>query len=506
MCLKADSWDINHYILSNYRINVQSFIIFCIFLTLKELSMKKNIIFTLFFAFSFFLACTPPPKVEGEASIPQDKLAEVQKFTPIASVINVPMEIRTSVVEKMLNTQLNDTLYASDTLTINGIKPVKIRVFKYDTIKISLNGDELEYKVPLKIWLQFQFTVGALGLSHTEYQEVEAGIALKFRSRLFIKNDWKIVTMTKADGYEWLSDPVIKVRFITIPFKPIADLVLSKQQDSFGAIVDKAVSDLLDAKKLIQPLWNKMQVPIKIADDPLIWLKLTPLGIYMTQLEGRDGVIRSSVGIKSIAETYLREAPVADTTAPLPEFIVPGKIDSGFVINLYCEINYQNASTMMNEYLQGRSFSSGKHEIVILNVDIYGIDGYAVVALELTGSYVGKVYVIGKVVFDTKKSTVSIEDLEFDVKTDNALHKSAEWLFHDIIISKVKPFLKFPMRENLLESQLMVQKMLCNHQVASNVVINGAIDSLAVGGVRFTQDAIQAVILSKGSLTLKVQE
>ncbi len=468
--------------------------------------MKFILFVSLLFTTTFFLTCTPPPKVEGEASIPQDKIAEIQKFSPVASVINVPLEIRTSVVEKMLNTQLNDTLYANDTLTINGIKPVKIRVFKYDTIKISLNGDELEYKVPLKIWLQFQFTVGALGLSHTEYQEVEAGIALKFRSRLFIKNDWSIVTMTKSDGYEWLSDPVIKVRFITIPFKPIADLVLSKQQESFGAIVDKAVSDLLDAKKLLQPLWNKIQVPIKIADDPLIWLKLSPLGIYMTQLEGHEGVIKSSVGIKSIAETYFREAPIADTTAPLPEFIVPGKIDSGFVINLYCEINYQNASTMMNEYLQGRSFSSGKREIVILNVDVYGIDGYAVVALDLTGSYVGKIYLIGKVVFDTKKAIISIEDLEFDVKTDNALHKSAQWLFHDIIISKVKPFLKFPMRESLLESQLMIQKMLCNHHVASNVVINGTIDSLAVGGVRFTENAIQAIILSKGSLVLRVQE
>jgi hypothetical protein len=444
--------------------------------------------------------------VEGEASIPEEKIAELKKFPPVASVINVPMEIRTSVVEKMLNTQLNDTLYRNDTMTINGISPVKIRVFKYDTIKLALNGDELEYKVPLKIWLQFQFTIGAMGLSHTEYQEVEAGIMLKFRSRLFIKNDWKIVTMTKSDGYEWLSDPVIKVRFITIPVKPLADMILSKQQESFGAIVDKAVSELLDAKKLLQPLWSKMQIPIKIADDPLIWLKLSPMGIYMTQLEGHEGMIRSSVGIKSIAETYFNDAPLSDSTTPLPEFIVPGKIDSGFVINLYCEINYDNASQMIGEFLQGRSFSSGRHEIVILDVRVYGIDGYAVVALELTGSYVGKIYVIGKVVYDSAKSIISIEDLEFDVKTSNALHNSAQWLFHDIIISKVKPFLKFPIRERLLESQLMIQKMLCNHQITSNVIINGSIDSLAVGGVRFTENAIQAVILSRGSLTLRVQE
>jgi hypothetical protein len=52
----------------------------------------------------------------------------------------------------------------------------------------------------------------------------------------------------------------------------------------------------------------------------------------------------------------------------------------------------------------------------------------------------------------------------------------------------------------------MVQKMLCNHQIANNVTISGSIDSLAVGGVRFTDNAIQAVVLSRGSLILKVQE
>jgi hypothetical protein len=468
--------------------------------------MKFNYTLIVIFSLAVITSCTRPPRVEGEASIPKDRLAEIQKFSPVASVINVPMQIRTSVVEKMLNTQLNDTLYRNDTMTISGIRPVKIRVFKYDTIKLSLNADELEYRVPLKIWLQFQFTVGAMGLSHTEYQEVEAAIALKFRSRLFVKNDWKIVTMTKSEGYEWLSDPVVKVRFITIPVKPIADMILSKQQDSFGAMVDKAVADLLDTKKLLQPLWNKMQVPIKIADDPLIWLKLTPKGIYMTQLEGKEGVIRSSVGIKSIAETFFNEVPLSDSAAPLPEFIIPGSIDSGFVINLYAETSYESGSALMKEYLQGRSFSSGRHEVVILDVNVYGIDGYAVVALDLTGSYVGKVYVIGKVVFDSDKSVISIEDLEFDIKTKNALHNSAQWLFHDIILSKVKPFLKFPMRESLLESQLMIQKMLCNHHLSSNVVLSGTIDSLAVGGVRFTEDAIQAVILSRGSLTLRVQE
>jgi hypothetical protein len=103
--------------------------------------MKFNYTLIVIFSLAVITSCTRPPRVEGVASIPKDRLAEIQKFSPVASVINVPMQIRTSVVEKMLNTQLNDTLYRNDTMTISGIRPVKIRVFKYDTIKLSLNAD-----------------------------------------------------------------------------------------------------------------------------------------------------------------------------------------------------------------------------------------------------------------------------------------------------------------------------------------------------------------------------
>jgi len=50
-----------------------------------------------------------------------------------------------------------------------------------------------------------------LGISHTEYQDVEASIALKFKSKISFKGNWKISTETQPDGYEWLSDPVVKI-------------------------------------------------------------------------------------------------------------------------------------------------------------------------------------------------------------------------------------------------------------------------------------------------------
>ena len=331
-------------------------------------------------------------------------------------------------------------------------------------------------------------------------------MALTFRSRLFVKNDWQLVTMTQPEGYEWISNPVIKVRFLTIPIKPIADLLLSGQQKTISSMIDREINTVLNVKKLLLPLWSQIQDPILLSENPRMWLRLSPQAVYMTQLQGVEGNIVSSVGIKSVAETFFADKPEVKKKDSLPDFIIPGKVDSSFILNLYAEMNYEAASDLLQTFLSGRSFKSGRREVIVQDVAISGMDGYALVSMDFIGSYRGKVYVYGKPLYDSATSTVSIEDLDFDITTQSVAHKTADWLLHGIIISKVKPFLKFPLKEPLLESQLMVQKMLCHSEVSKNVYITGAIDSLSVGGVAFTDNAIQAIVFARGALLLTVHD
>jgi hypothetical protein len=459
----------------------------------------------LIFTLCVLLGCAPRTAVTPGPALPQG-IPPAAQFTPVASVINMPIELKAWYLEKVLNEQVKDLLYECDTLTLGGMKPVKIKIWKRDSITIGLDGNELSYRVPLKILLQFSFTVSALGLSHTEHQEFEAGIALKFKSKFSIKDNWKISTATLPDGYEWLSEPVIRVRFLTLPIRPLADFIMSQQQTGIGAMVDTAVGSTLDFKKILRPLWHRLQSPISVSEDPPVWLRLSPLGVSLTQPSGARGVIRTTLGIKSVAETYIGDAPGTTLSDSLPEFVSPSRLDSSFVINLYSEISYESASQMMQGFLRGRNFSSTGREVIIQDVNIYGIQGYAVVSLDLTGSYKGKIYAIGHIKYNPESSTVSIEDLEYDLSTQNSLHKTAGWLLHGIILSKIQPYLKFPLHEKLLEAQLMVQKMLAHREISKNVFISGTIDSLSLGGVTLTDRAIRAVLLARGSMAIAIQD
>jgi hypothetical protein len=343
-------------------------------------------------------------------------------------------------------------------------------------------------------------------LSHTETQDFEAALALEFHSKILVDSTWKLSTVTRSDGYAWLSEPVVKVRFLTIPIKPVADLLLQSQQNAISTIIDKQVGEVCNVKSMLMPLWSKIQDPILISQDPQVWLRLSPREVYLTPLKGVDGAIVGSVGVKSVVETFFSDRPACRKCDSLPFIKIPTTADSSFVLNLYSEMSYEAATQMLQGLLVGREFKNKDKEVIVKDVSMTGVKGYALITMEFTGSYEGRVFVYGRPQYDSSTTTVSIEDLDFDLSTQNVLHKAANWMLHGVIIKNVKPYLKFPLKEKLQESKLMVQKIIGNSAVSKNVFLNGAIDSLSVGGVRLTDKAIQASVFARGSLQLSVHD
>jgi len=451
--------------------------------------------------------CASKPRYGGTEAprVPSGKEAAVL-FTPVPSVINLPLEIKTSFIEKTVNEQLPRVLYECDTLTLGPFKNVKVTARKKGNIKMQLSGNELIYKVPLSINMRVSLTIGALGFSHTEHQDVEAGITLDLRSRIFLNNDWSLNTVTKPQGYTWTSDPVVKVRSVSIPVKPVADFLLSKQFGTIGEIIDNTVAATVDVKEIINPLWQRLQEPAALGaaeSSQNLWLRLTPQSVYMSPISGRGGNLNTSLGIRTVAETFIGEKPPALAPVKLPNFTAPGKIDSTFVINLYSEISYDQATLMSRQMLMGIPFKSGKHEVIVEDIKISGIDGFMLIRLDLTGSFRGRVFVIGEAAYDEKTQTMSIKNLNYDMTTQNRLHKSANWLMRGIIISKMEPLLRFPLKETLEDAQAIAQYMLKNNEVYEGIYLNGKLDSLTIGGVALTESSIRTVILAKGSLSVR---
>ena len=469
--------------------------------------MRKNFIY-IFIAACFLAGCT------GKSALRVDEgygepVAAAEPFTPVPSIIYLPAEIKTDYIEKAVNEQLSGTLYQSDTITLGGISNVRVTVRKNGRIKIRAQDDELLYSVPLKISMRFSFTISVLGLSHTEYQDADAGISIALRSKIALKNNWRLVTKTKADGYAWTSDPVVKVRSFSIPVKPAADYLMARQVDIIGRLVDKSVSGSVNVKEFVEPLWQQIRTPIEIpaADLPhKIWLRLNPAEIYMTQLSGQGGSISGTAGIRAVTEAFIGDKPEPLPEAELPDFEPPPETDSTFVINLYSEIPFENATLMSREMFAGKTLKSGRQSVTVRDIEIAGTkNGLAEVRLDLTGSINGKVCVTGKAVYNEKTQMLTIENMDFDIQTQSNFQKARNWLLKGIIVSKIKPHLKFPLKDAFDEAKVLADNMLAGYKLYEGVSLNGRLDSLSIGGVELTETGFRVVIVVKGFVSVGVK-
>ena len=193
---------------------------------------------------------------------------------------------------------------------------------------------------------------------------------------------------------------------------------------------------------------------------------------------GHDGALVSRVGIKSVVETFLGDKPAGGKKDSIPNFILPTGVDSSFVLNLYSEMNYDAATLLLRGLLIGKDFKSGSRQVIVQDVTMTGVSGYALIGLDLIGSFNGRVYVYGSPRFDPATDTVSIENLNFDISTQNLAQQyveaSALFFLHLLLGSvtycctiptSAPVVIRFPERQRLGELSAHPGRRLCYRSV-----------------------------------------
>ena len=109
-------------------------------------------------------------------------------------------------------------------------------------------------------------------------------------------------------------------------------------------------------------------------------------------------------------------------------------------------------------------------------------------------------------VYNSEKLAVEITEPEFDVKTSNALVKSAGWLLHGMILNKLMPYLTYPVKNNLEAMKTQVNQMLSNYIIMDGVMLQGKLNNLSVTNLSLVPGAVRIQANVKGNVALKVQE
>jgi hypothetical protein len=459
--------------------------------------------FIVYFSVLIFLSLAGCSTLKIER--PTESYQEV-KITPPVSYLSVPFEADLKKLEHLVNQQFKGLIYADTSFDDNDHDDLMVKAWKMSDIKLSLDGNQILYKVPLSVWIKKRYFIGAFGLGVYDTREVTGNVILKFRTRISLKKDWTISSATLTDGYEWITTPVIQIApGITIPLPVISDILMNANEQEINKNIDRAFQSSFDIKSYFTPVWTKIQQPIKLPGDYPLWAKITPLEISTVPLQGASDMIRHTFGIKAYTELFYGDEPAYKINSALPDLKITSRLDNDFNISLAIDVPFFHINKLAKQQLEGTQYKQGKYVVDVNDIFMFGSNDKVILALNIGGTIKGTIYVAGKPYYDKSTSSLKVKNLDFDIHTKNVLITSASWIFHQGILKNLEDKLSFPIGDQLTSAQTELQSFLDANKKAQYFSISGTIDKPEIGDFIITKESVKAMIIFKGQIRIALE-
>ncbi|MFK7936552.1 MAG: DUF4403 family protein [Saprospiraceae bacterium] len=408
------------------------------------------------------------------------------------SVINIPIRLNMNELERSLNNAIGETIYEDDSM--DSAEGLYIKAEKLADVKIKVDTQTIRYQLPISVQIKKDLgftTVGANG-------EIELSFATDFT----IEKDWQITTTTKVENYDWLKRPRLSFGGLKLPAKMIGDIIIQRSEAVLTKTIDDQIQQNVELRKYISEAWQQLQTPLEIAPEFSSWLVINPGSLKMSPLEGDGDYLTSNIIVEAQPEVLIGQQPVTSNSLqnPLPDFSYSDEVIDDFVLFLSTDIPYKEAKRIAHEELVGQVFEQGKYQVTIEDIDLYGQGEYLVVGAQLSGSYDGAVYLTGKPVYNKRKNSIDLEDLEFELSTKNFLARTAGWLLKSNIKKRIRENLDFLLDTNLNEIKKQIQTQLDDFAIAPNLNLQGKLKELNIQDVILTPTSIRVDVGLEGNL------
>ena len=411
------------------------------------------------------------------------------------SKLRLPLRFSKDKIEELINKALPDPLYED---TDKSDDKMLVKANRVDSIEVNLNGKNIEYTVPLDIWV-----LKDLGLTEVE---AEGKIKLKMSTTYDVKPDWSIEAQTELVEYDWLDKPKVKLGFMEFPVEKIADIVIEKSKATITQKIDQEIGKTDELRKQVEKVWEKIKEPILVSKKDSLWILLSPKTIGLSTPLSKQDSIESNIYVECKPIISVGVKTEIDSLFPLPEMQWKEDGENKFTMNLLTEISYDEAERLAKEYAIGKTFTEGNRSVTIEDLNLYGQEDKLVVDAKVSGSYKGSIYLTGKPVFNAEKNLLELKEFDYELKTKNFLVNSFGWLVKKGFKKSLEEKMKFPLKDNLEKIKTTVQEQLKERELTKGIRVKGALDDIKVNRTLVTPNAIAASITLEGNLNIIIDE
>jgi hypothetical protein len=146
-----------------------------------------------------------------------------------------------------------------------------------------------------------------------------------------------------------------------------------------------------------------------------------------------------------------------------------------------------------------------KKKFIFKDCQLYGVDNEKlIIRIKFSGTDDGTIYLTGKPVYNKESKVLELKDIDFDIKSKDALLKTAEWLFSRRIVTEISKYTRFDLNAWIDTAKLSINQQL-NHEWLKGISSAGTINDIRLIGVYPLGKSLVIRSNCTGNLSVKVE-
>lgn len=448
--------------------------------------------------FVLLTSCSASATKQIDALKPEPTDEKTVLYENKTSFVSLPVEVSLKDIEKQLNKNLDGLIYQDSILDDDD---TEIKIWKSRAIELSEENGVILSEIPLKIWAKVRYGTQFLGLNDTK--EIYMDGVLYLESSYHLTN-WKLSTKSKIYDLRWNESPSIKVAGKLIPITYLITPTIRYFKQTIATQIDNAIDETCDFKPYVLDALETLSTPNLVHEEYETWFKLIPIELYVTEAVLKNQKITLEMGLKCDMQTMVGMEPKNNYDASKIVLKPVSKMPEKVTVSVAAVSTYQSASKIITKNFKGQEFASGKRKVAVQNVEIWQKDKKIIIALSLSGSLNGTIYLSGYPNFNALSKEIYFDELNYVLDTKNVLLKSANWLLQGTILNKIKESCRYSIQENLDEGKKNMEPYLNNYSPMKGVFVNGSLEDFNFEKVELTNKAIIAFITTSGKMNIKI--
>ena len=426
--------------------------------------------------------------------------------TPVLSRIETPVRIPLEDLRSFVDDRLTGELHTESRPLATGAV-LEIVIARRDApVLMEMSGTILTTEVPLNLNGQLVLSIGSFRLPPGE--GLDADVDLQLRTTVQLEPDWSVRSNSTVELN--VSRAELTVAGMTFDPTEILEETLRRDSERIAEALDQYLEDL-DLRERMETLWERFRSPVRLRDDPPVWLRVHPVAFGLSPPIGSDAHMEFNIGMEAFIESFVGERPDPVALGEIPPLTELSDNPAHFRIAVPIGVEMGVATQAISSLIVDRETAiASRARVRWLGFDMRGSGGgveatlgfEAVTGLWIFDNLSGRLAIRGLPRYDPQAQTVMLGKLDYELESDSRLAGILDWLFHDRLRNWVQNELAFPLATTFADIRQPVQDRLETAFRGSYGSVEATVEALNVESIQVNRSNLELLVTADVAMRL----